>query len=295
MLLAGVYSIYWIPDKNWGMTARVILLPSSRLGINMQKLLKVMADLRHKEHGCSWDKKQDFKSLIPYVLEEAYEVVDAIERDDMHDLRAELGDLLFQVVFQAQIAKEKGLFDFDQVSNAVADKLIRRHPHVFSDVTYANEAEQKQAWEDLKAAERQQKEQEDHKILSGVAKALPALVQCEKIQDRAANHGFDWPNVEPVYDKVLEELDEVKEAWQSGDQAHIEEEIGDLLLVAVNLARHMNVKPEQALKKSTDKFKQRFEYIENKVEASGREVKNCELAELDDLWNKAKIALKKST
>lgn len=261
----------------------------------MQKLLQVMADLRHKDNGCSWDKKQNFESLIPYVLEEAYEVVDAIEREDMQDLRSELGDLLFQVVFQAQIAKEQGLFDFEQISEAVADKLIRRHPHVFSDVTYASEAEQKQAWEDLKAAERKQKEPDNHNILSGVAKSLPALVQCEKIQDRAAQHGFDWPNVEPVYDKVLEELDEVKEAWQSGDQDHIEEEIGDLLLVAVNLARHMNVKPEQALKKSTAKFKQRFEYIENKVVTSGREVKNCELAELDNLWNEAKAALKQST
>jgi ATP diphosphatase len=260
----------------------------------MQKLLQVMADLRHKDNGCSWDKKQNFNSLIPYVLEEAYEVVDAIEREDMQDLRAELGDLLFQVVFQAQIAKEQGLFGFEQISEAVADKLIRRHPHVFSDVTYASEAEQKQAWEDLKAAERKQKEPENHKILSGVAKSLPALVQCEKIQGRAAQHGFDWPNVEPVYDKVLEELDEVKEAWQSGDQDHIEEEIGDLLLVAVNLARHMNVKPEQALKKSTAKFKRRFEYIENKVTASGQEVKNCELAELDNLWDEAKIALKQS-
>jgi len=261
----------------------------------MQRLLKVMADLRHQETGCSWDKKQDFKSLIPYVLEEAYEVVDAIEREDTQDLCAELGDLLFQVVFQAQVAKEQGLFDFDQIVTAVTDKLIRRHPHVFADVTYANEAEQKQAWETFKAAERKDKEQDNHRILSGVAKNLPALVQCEKIQDRAAQHGFDWIEIEPVYDKVLEELDEVKEAWESGDQAHIEEEIGDLILVAVNLARHMNVKPEQALKKSTDKFKRRFEYIENAVENSGREVKQCELDELDALWNEAKMAFKQST
>jgi len=261
----------------------------------MQRLLKVMADLRHIENGCSWDKKQTLKSLTPYVLEEAYEVVDAIEREDMQDLRSELGDLLFQVVFQAQIAKEQGLFDFEQISDTVADKLIRRHPHVFSDVVYASEAEQKQAWERIKAAERKEKEQEQDKILSGVAKSLPALVRCEKIQNRAAQHGFDWPEVEPVYDKVLEELDEVKEAWESGDQEHIEEEIGDLLLVAVNLARHMNVDPEQALKKSTNKFQRRFEYIEDKIETSGREVKNCELAELDNLWNEAKLTFKQST
>ncbi|NOQ63917.1 MAG: nucleoside triphosphate pyrophosphohydrolase [Methyloprofundus sp.] len=261
---------------------------------NTQHLLHIMQQLRDPEKGCSWDKKQDFSSLIPYTLEEAYEVVDAIERNDMQDLKAELGDLLFQVVFHAQLAEEQGLFDFEQIAAAVADKLERRHPHVFAGVVYANEAEQKQAWEAFKASERAAKEQENHTILSGVAQNLPALVQCKKIQDRAANHGFDWPDVGPVYDKVLEELDEVKEAWESGDQAHIEEEIGDLLLVAVNLARHMQVNPEQALKKSTQKFTRRFEYIEEKVKQSAREVKQCELAELDDLWNEAKIALKKN-
>jgi ATP diphosphatase len=173
----------------------------------------------------------------------------------------------------------------------IADKLIRRHPHVFADVVYASETEQKQAWEELKASERAEKEVENHTILAGVAKNLPALVQCKKIQDRAANHGFDWTEVEPVYDKVIEELEEVKEAWESRDQEHIEEEIGDLLLVAVNLARHMQVEPEQALIKSTRKFSRRFEYIENKVVQSGREVKQCELEELDSLWNEAKIAV----
>lgn len=260
---------------------------------NTQRLLHVMQQLRDPESGCSWDKKQNFTSLIPYTLEEAYEVVDAIERDDIQDLQSELGDLLFQVVFHSQLAEEQGLFDFEQVAGGIADKLTRRHPHVFSDVVYANEVEQKQTWEILKAAERAEKEAENHTILSGVAKNLPALVQCKKIQDRAANHGFDWVEVEPVYDKVLEELDEVKEAWESGDQGHIEEEIGDLLLVAVNLARHMNVDPEQALKKSTQKFTKRFEYIEQKVEQSGREVRKCELSELDALWNEAKIAFKK--
>ena len=259
---------------------------------NTQRLLQVMEQLRDPENGCSWDKKQDFSSLIPYTLEEAYEVVDAIERDDMQDLKAELGDLLFQVVFHAQLADEQALFNFEQIAESVADKLVRRHPHVFSDVVYASETEQKLAWETLKASERAEKESENQSILSGVAKNLPALVQCKKIQDRAANHGFDWPEIEPVYEKVLEELDEVKEAWESGDQEHIEEEIGDLLLVAVNLARHMQVDPEQALKKSTRKFTQRFEYIEEKVTQSGREVNKCQLEELDSLWNEAKIALK---
>ncbi|WP_428354204.1 nucleoside triphosphate pyrophosphohydrolase [Methyloprofundus sp.] len=255
---------------------------------NTQRLLQIMQRLRDPETGCSWDKKQNFSTLIPYTLEEAYEVVDAIERNDMQDLKSELGDLLFQVVFHSQLAEEQDLFDFEQVAAGVADKLVRRHPHVFSDVQYTDETEQHQAWETLKAAERAEKEAENHTILSGVAKNLPALVQCKKIQDRAANHGFDWTEIEPVYAKVIEELDEVKEAWESGDKQHIEEEIGDLLLVAVNLARHMQVEPEQALKKST----RRFEYIEHKVLQSGREVKQCTLDELDGLWDEAKIALK---
>lgn len=259
---------------------------------NLQRLLQIMGRLRDPESGCSWDKQQDFNSLIPYTLEEAYEVIDAIERNDMQDLKAELGDLLFQVVFHSCLAEEQGLFDFEQVAEGIADKLVRRHPHVFADVVYANEVEQKKAWEKFKESERAIKEAENHTILSGVANNLPALVQCRKIQERAANHGFDWTEVEPVFEKVLEELDEVKEAWQSGDQQHIEEEIGDLLLVAVNLARHMQVEPEQALKKSTQKFTRRFEYIEQKVTQSGREVKHCTLVELDKLWDEAKIALK---
>ncbi len=258
----------------------------------MQRLLQLMKQLRDPESGCSWDRQQDFNSLIPYTLEEAYEVVDAIERKDMQDLKSELGDLLFQVVFHAQLAEEQGMFDFSDIAETVTHKLIQRHPHVFSDVSYANATEQKAAWEALKATERQEKEPQNHTILSGVAKSLPALVRCQKIQDRAAQHGFDWTEIEPVYDKVLEELDEVKEAWQAGEPKHIEEEIGDLLLVAVNLARHMQVNPEQALKKSTQKFIQRFEYIEKNIQQSGREVKNCDLAELDTLWNEAKTFFK---
>lgn len=255
---------------------------------NIQRLLNLAAQLRHPETGCAWDKKQTFKSLTKYTLEEAYEVIDAIEREDMTELQSELGDLLFQVVFYAQIASEQALFDFDKVAGDVTDKLIRRHPHIFSDVVYANEQEQQQAWNEIKALERQYKSNHTDTILSGVAKNLPALVYSHKIQDRAAEHGFDWQTTEPVFDKVLEELDEVKEAWQSGDQAHIEEEIGDLLLVAVNLARHMNVDAEQALKKSTEKFTQRFEHMEQHLSRSEREVKSCSLEELESLWLNAK-------
>lgn len=233
--------------------------------------------------------------MIPYVIEEAYEVVDAIERNDLDDLQSELGDLLLQVVFHSQIAEERGLFNFEQVSAGICDKLVRRHPHVFSDAIFNSDEERHQAWEQAKAAERLDKNQLEtpESVLSGVAGSLPALIQCEKIQDRAANHGFDWPEALPVFDKVMEELDEVKEAWQSGDQAHIQEEIGDLLLVVVNLARHLKVNPEMALKESTQKFSRRFQYIEQQVEASGRALTDCELVELDTYWHEAKKALKK--
>lgn len=260
---------------------------------NTQNLLDIMARLRHPEQGCAWDVKQDFASLIPYLIEEAYEVVDAIERNDLDDLRSELGDLLLQVVFHSQIAEEQGLFNFEQVSAGICDKLIRRHPHVFSDAVFNTDEERHQAWEQAKATERQEKNKTSRQdsVLSGVARNLPALIECEKIQDRAANHGFDWPDVPPVFDKVLEELDEVKEAWQSGSQAHIQEEIGDLLLVTVNLARHLNVNAEVALKESTKKFSRRFQYIEQQVEASGLNLKDCGLVELDALWDQAKLVL----
>lgn len=252
-----------------------------------------MARLRDPEQGCAWDLRQDFRSLIPYTIEEAYEVADAIERDDFDDLRGELGDLLLQVVFHSQLAKEQGLFDFEQVAAAISDKLIRRHPHVFAGVEYHNDEQRQQAWEDAKAEERKAKQSApaEASVLDGVAGSLPALVQCEKIQNRAASHGFDWPECEPVFDKVREELHEVHEAWQSGDQAHIQEEIGDLLLVAVNLARHLKVNPEIALKQATRKFTRRFNYIEREVKASGRQLRDCELAELDGLWNQAKQQL----
>lgn len=259
-----------------------------------QQLLELMVRLRDPETGCAWDVKQDFKSLIPYTLEEAYEVADAIERNDLGDLRAELGDLLLQVVFHSRIAEEQGHFDFEQVASGINDKLIRRHPHVFAGVTYSSDAERQAAWQSAKAEERKAKQdpQAFSSVLEGVPVNLPALVQCEKIQNRAAEHGFDWPDVAPVFDKVLEELEETKEAFAIGDQAHIEEELGDLLLVVVNLARHLKVNPEQALKKSTQKFTRRFQYIEQQVNVGTRTLRDCELVELDLLWHEAKQVLK---
>ncbi len=255
-----------------------------------------MARLRDPETGCPWDVKQDFSSLIPYTIEEAYEVADAIERNDLDDLRLELGDLLLQVVFHSQIAEEKGLFNFEQVAEGISDKLISRHPHVFDNVQYDSDEERQKAWDEAKVKERlaKGKQKENDSVLSGVAINLPALVQCEKIQNKAAAHGFDWPEVEPVFDKVIEELEEVKEAWESQDQPHIQEEIGDLLLVAVNLARHLKVNPEIALKQATKKFTGRFNYIEQQVEALQRSLRDCNLAELDALWDEAKRVLKKN-
>ena len=258
------------------------------------KLLQIMAQLCHPEEGCPWGREQDFYSLIPYTIEEAYEVADAIERNDLEDLRCELGDLLLQVVFHAQLAEEQGLFDFEQVAEGICEKLIRRHPHVFGNDRFENDEQRRQAWEAAKAKERQSKkpDQGQGSALSGIAVNLPALVQCEKIQNRAASHGFDWPEVLPVFAKVHEELEEVKEAWQAADQAHIQEEIGDLLLVAVNLARHLKVNPEIALKESNKKFSRRFQYIEESVRESGREMRDCRLEELDALWDEAKRVLK---
>ncbi len=262
---------------------------------NIEKLLGIMERLRHPEKGCSWDLKQDFISLIPYTIEEAYEVADAAEREDMGDLRSELGDLLLQVVFYSQMAKEAGLFDFEQVADGICEKLVIRHPHIFAGAVFDTDEQRQQAWDAAKERERAAKQQgpENVSVLDGIAKNLPALVQCEKLQDRAASHGFDWKQVEPVFDKVKEELDEVEEAWHSGDQAHIQEEVGDLLLVAVNLARHLKVNPEIALKESNKKFSSRFQYIEKQVQQSGRKLRDCELAELDAFWDEAKLALKR--
>jgi ATP diphosphatase len=258
-----------------------------------EKLLSLMARLRDPNEGCPWDIKQTFASLSPYTIEEAYEVADAIERHDMSDLRAELGDLLLQVVFYAQMAEEQGLFNFEQVAAGICEKLIVRHPHVFDEVIFNSDTERQQAWELAKEQERAVKQSavaSDASVLAGIATNLPSLMQAEKIQDRAAQHGFDWPKVESVLDKVLEEFHEVKAAWQGGDPADIHEEIGDLLLVTVNLARHLKVNPEQALKTSIRKFSKRFQHIEQQVALSDRRLRDCSLEELEAYWQQAKQA-----
>ena len=264
----------------------------------LDDLLQLMARLRHPEHGCPWDLKQNYASIVPYTLEEAYEVADAIERGDFDHLPGELGDLLFQVVYYSQLAAEEGRFGFAEVVDGITAKLIRRHPHVFPDGDlYAapdaqklEEAAVKQRWEELKAEERAARAAapEQLSLLDDVPQALPALSRAAKLQKRAAQVGFDWPEALPVLDKVREELDEVLEAMSESDPQAIAEELGDLLFVVVNLARHLKVEPEAALRAANGKFERRFRFIEQALRDAGRPIENCSLDELDALWGEAK-------
>ena len=240
-------------------------------------LLEIMRRLRDPDHGCEWDKVQTFATIAPYTIEEAYEVADAIERDDMVALRDELGDLLLQVVFHSQIAADSGTFDFQDVVTAICDKMTRRHPHIFG------EAEQSPGWEQLKAGERERSGQSS--ALDGVALALPALLRAQKIQKRAARVGFDWPDKAPVKDKLLEELEEVTAA---SSQEEVHDEIGDLLFSAVNLARHYKVDAERALADATAKFTKRFNMVESNITTDMQEMT---IEELEEEWQKAKASL----
>ncbi len=264
----------------------------------LDDLLQLMARLRHPEHGCPWDLKQSYASIVPYTLEEAYEVADAIERGDFDHLPGELGDLLFQVVYYSQLAAEEGRFGFAEVVDGITTKLIRRHPHVFPDgdlyaapdAARLEEAAAKQRWEELKAEERAAKAEapEQLSLLDDVPQALPALSRAAKLQKRAAQVGFDWPEALPVLDKVREELDEVLEAMSENDPQAIAEELGDLLFAVANLARHLKVEPEAALRAANGKFERRFRFIEQALREAGRPIENCSLDELDALWGEAK-------
>ena len=255
----------------------------------MTKLLDIMASLRNPDSGCPWDIKQTFQTIVPYTLEEAYEVADSIERGEMAELKDELGDLLFQVVFYAQMAKEQGSFEFDDVLAAINGKLIRRHPHVFDDADYKDEQTLHEAWEQAKASERDDRaEQEQAGILDGVAKALPALKRAQKLQKRAASVGFDWPEVAPVLDKIEEEIRELREAMADQDKTAQFEETGDLLFSCVNLARHLDLDAEEALRHGNAKFERRFGAVEQGVVESGKEFKQHSLDELEALWQMSK-------
>ena len=264
----------------------------------LDDLLHLMARLRDPQYGCPWDLKQSYASIVPHTIEEAYEVADAIERGDFEHLPGELGDLLFQVVYYSQLAREEGRFEFAQVVDGITRKLLRRHPHVLvdgdlygaPDAAKLNEAAVKQRWEEIKAEERAEKAAapEQLSLLDDVPHALPSLSRAVKLQKRAAQVGFDWPEALPVVDKVREELDEVLEAMSENDPEAIAEELGDLLFVVGNLARHLKVDPEAALRAANAKFERRFRFIEQALREAGRAMENCALEELDALWGEAK-------
>ncbi len=248
------------------------------------RLVEIMARLRNPVTGCPWDVEQTFATIAPYTLEEAHEVADAIQRQAWGELKGELGDLLFQSVFHARMAEEAGLFSFEDVVTAISDKMLARHPHVFGSESRDKTPEQQtRDWEALKAAERQ-----GQRTLDGVAMALPALTRALKLQSRAARVGFDWPSTDQVLDKLVEEAREVVEARDTLSHDHLTEEIGDLLFVMANLARHLKVDPEAALRAANRKFTRRFARIEDWLAETGRKPADSDLAEMDALWNRAK-------
>ncbi len=257
-------------------------------------LLEVMAHLRDPNGGCPWDVQQNFASVAPYTIEEAYEVADAIARNDTVDIKEELGDLLLQVVFHAQIAKEAGLFDFADVVQTVNDKMIRRHPHVFGDADIRDAAQQTTRWEAIKQAEKAAKaarsgDAQQERWLDSVSKGLPEFARAVKLQKRAAEIGFDWPNIGHVFAKLREEMNELEEAASSTDSAHQLEELGDVLFVASNIARHLRLDPATALRACNHKFESRFRRMEELASAQGLQLAALSLEQQDALWNQAKL------
>jgi len=262
---------------------------------DIEDLRYLMQRLRNPETGCPWDLKQTFSSIVPYTLEEVYEVVDTIDREDYTHLKEELGDLLFQVIFYSQLAEEQSLFSFEDIVSTLVEKLVLRHPHVFPDKTLesergtdaiSSEPAIKETWEAIKKSERQEKG--FYSILADIPSSLPALTRAQKLQKRASNHGFDWPSVEGVLDKLDEENNELKKALIVDEPGHIEEELGDLMFTLVNLCRHLNIDAETSLRKASRKFENRFHYVEESVQAKGQKLKETDLENLDKLWEEAK-------
>jgi tetrapyrrole methylase family protein/MazG family protein/ATP diphosphatase len=259
------------------------------------RLVEIMARLRAPEGGCPWDLEQSFATIAPYTIEEAYEVADAIQRGDLADLKDELGDLLLQVVFHARMAEEDGAFDFADVARAINDKMVRRHPHVFGDATHKDVAEQTRAWETIKAGERAAKRgsggaDAPASLLDEVPTALPALTRAVKLSKRAARVGFVWPSAVEVLAKLHEEVAELEAEVAAGDLSKAREELGDVLFVCANLARELDVDPEDALRTTNAKFVRRFKYIEAELAARGSSPEESDLAEMDALWDAAKAA-----
>jgi tetrapyrrole methylase family protein/MazG family protein/ATP diphosphatase len=251
-------------------------------------LVDIMARLRDKDEGCPWDLEQSFASIAPYTIEEAYEVADAIARNDLGDLKEELGDLLLQVVFHARMAEESGAFDFADVARAINAKMIRRHPHVFGDAEARDAAEQTRAWEAIKAEERAAKPAERRSLLDDVAITLPALTRATKLSKRAATVGFVWPSIHEVMDKLHEEVAELQVELDGGDLEKARAELGDVLFVCANIARELEIDPEEALRATNAKFTRRFRHIEARLAEAGKTPADSDLAEMDRLWTEAK-------
>jgi len=256
----------------------------------LDQLLSLMTRLRDPDNGCPWDREQTYATIVPHTIEEAYEVADAIAREDWAELRSELGDLLFQVVFYAEIAREEGRFNFADVASGIVEKMTRRHPHVFSDASYANAAEQMAAWEQIKSAEKTAESIPAASVLDGIPLALPALTRAVKLQKKAARVGFDWGAVEPVLAKIEEEIAEIRHEMTNGAASErLADELGDVLFAVANLARHLKLDPEAALRGTNAKFERRFRQIEVWLAEDGRTPEKATLADMDALWERAKI------
>ena len=252
----------------------------------IQELVKIMAALRDPETGCPWDRQQTLETIIPYTLEEIYELVDAIERNSMEDIRDELGDLLFHIIFYSHLAAESGAFDFSDVASGVCEKLTRRHPHVFAGQRVDTVEEVKRNWAKMKRQEN------SGDYLGNIVRALPALQRAEKLQKRAARAGFDWDDPAPVLTKLEEEINELKqEMANSEDRARLQSELGDVLFAATNLARHLQINPETALRQANNRFEQRFRFIQTRLEEAGEDLESASLERMDELWEEAKEQL----
>ncbi|MBY3499713.1 nucleoside triphosphate pyrophosphohydrolase [Rhizobium laguerreae] len=265
---------------------------------DISRLIEIMAALRHPETGCPWDIEQNFETIKPYTIEEAYEVSDAIERGDMDDLCDELGDLLLQVVFHARMAEEAGEFSFGDVVNAITAKMIRRHPHVFGRSAADTPDAVKRQWDEIKQAEKRERAErrsrrgitEDFNsgFLGSVQRSFPALTEALKLQERAAKVGFDWSAPEPILDKIEEEIGELRVALREGDQAKVSDELGDLIFAVVNIGRHVKADPEQAVRGTNTKFRRRFSHIEQVLEAEGETLEDATLERMEEIWQAAK-------
>lgn len=257
----------------------------------VNRLLEIMVKLRDPEQGCPWDKQQDFASIVPYTIEEAYEVADAIENGDMEEVKDELGDLLFQVVFYAQLGKEQRLFDFESIAETIADKLVRRHPHVFTNMPPQDAKQVEQNWQSIKKQEREAKSgPKDVSVLANIPSGLPPLIRAQKIQNKCAQVGFDWVEIAPVVEKIEEEIQEVMEEVNQSNPCitRVEEEIGDLLFAVVNLSRHLNIDAETALRKGNRKFEKRFRAVEQELDKQSIPLDQASLEQMELIWQQIK-------